>query len=109
MKLVEIIKTKHTSEETYQALYEVIKRMKKSPVTCKDTPGFIVNRLLVPYMRKPESICSESSSCIVEAIRMIERGDATAEDIDTAMELGAGYRKLSQSPLRTQANAQLWV
>jgi len=51
MKLVEIIKTKHTSEETYQALFEMTKRMKKSPVTCKDTPGFIVNRLLVPYMR----------------------------------------------------------
>jgi len=51
MKLVEIIKTEHTSEESYQALFEMIKRMKKSPVTCKDTPGFIVNRLLVPYMR----------------------------------------------------------
>jgi len=52
MKLVEIIKTPKTSEETFQALQEVTKRMGKSPVTCNDTPGFIVNRLLVPYMRE---------------------------------------------------------
>ncbi|KAK1921960.1 3-hydroxyacyl-CoA dehydrogenase [Papiliotrema laurentii] len=77
MKLVEIIKTKETDQATYDALMEVTKRMKKNPVTCKDTPGFIVNRLLVPYM--------------LEAVRMVERGDATAEDIDQAMELGAGY------------------
>lgn len=52
MKLVEIIKTDQTTQETFDALYEVTKRMGKAPVTCKDTPGFIVNRLLVPYMRK---------------------------------------------------------
>jgi 3-hydroxyacyl-CoA dehydrogenase len=51
MKLVEIIKTPQTSEETFQALHDVTKRMGKSPVSCGDTPGFIVNRLLVPYMR----------------------------------------------------------
>ena len=50
MKLVEIIRTSQTSDETFDALHEVTKRMGKSPVTCKDTPGFIVNRLLVPYM-----------------------------------------------------------
>lgn len=43
----------------------------------QDTPGFIVNRLLVPYM--------------MEAVRMVERGDATPQDVDTAMKLGAGY------------------
>lgn len=52
MKLVEIIKTSQTSEETFKALHEVTKRMGKSPVSCGDTPGFIVNRLLVPYMRE---------------------------------------------------------
>ncbi len=52
MKLVEIIRTPQTSDETFQALREVTIKMKKSPVTCKDTPGFIVNRLLVPYMRE---------------------------------------------------------
>ncbi|GAA98425.1 uncharacterized protein L969DRAFT_87068 [Mixia osmundae IAM 14324] len=77
MKLVEIIKTEKTSEETYRALADLSKRMKKTAVSCKDTPGFIVNRLLVPYM--------------LEAVRMVERGEASAEDVDVAMKLGAGY------------------
>lgn len=77
MKLVEVIRTSNTSDATNAALLDVCKRMKKTSVGCKDTPGFIVNRLLVPYM--------------LEAVRMLERGDATAEDIDTAMKLGAGY------------------
>lgn len=77
MKLLEVIRTEKTSEETYQQLMEFGKRMGKSCITCKDTPGFVVNRLLVPYM--------------AEAVRLLERGDATARDIDTAMKLGAGY------------------
>lgn len=77
MKLVEVIRTKDTSQATFDALLALSKTMGKSPVKCKDTPGFIVNRLLVPYM--------------MEAIRMAERGDASPEDIDTAMKLGAGY------------------
>jgi 3-hydroxyacyl-CoA dehydrogenase len=52
MKLVEIIRTSETSDATFQTLREVTLQMKKSPVTCQDTPGFIVNRLLVPYMRQ---------------------------------------------------------
>lgn len=51
--------------------------MGKTCITCKDTPGFVVNRLLVPML--------------AEAARLLERGDATARDIDTAMKLGAGY------------------
>lgn len=77
MKLLEVIRTEKTSEETYQQLMEFGKRMGKTCITCKDTPGFVVNRLLVPYM--------------AEAVRLLERGDATARDIDTAMKLGAGY------------------
>ncbi|KAJ3269968.1 hypothetical protein HDV01_000774 [Terramyces sp. JEL0728] len=77
MKLVEIISTKDTEKSVFNALEEFTKRIKKVPVSCKDTPGFIVNRLLVPYM--------------MEAIRMVERGDASKEDVDTAMKLGAGY------------------
>ncbi|UJR09176.1 hypothetical protein I4U23_013424 [Adineta vaga] len=77
MKLLEVIRTSSTSDETFQTLLTFGKALGKATVSCKDTPGFIVNRLLVPYL--------------LEAVRMIERGDATAEDIDTAMKLGAGY------------------
>ncbi|KAL2915735.1 hypothetical protein HK105_204681 [Polyrhizophydium stewartii] len=77
MKLVEIIRTKDTSDSTFAALTDFTKALSKSPVSCKDTPGFIVNRLLVPYM--------------LEAVRLVERGEATKEDVDLAMKLGAGY------------------
>ncbi|KAJ3299827.1 hypothetical protein HK104_006761 [Borealophlyctis nickersoniae] len=77
MKLVEIIRIPETSDEVFQTLEQVTRKMGKSPVSCKDTPGFIVNRLLVPYM--------------MESLRLVERGDASMEDVDTAMKLGAGY------------------
>eukprot|EP00043_Microstomoeca_roanoka_P000997 m.30384 g.30384 ORF g.30384 m.30384 type:complete len:303 (-) comp10604_c0_seq1:302-1210(-) len=77
MKLVEVIRTPETSDETFNALKAFGEAVGKTVVQCKDTPGFIVNRLLVPYL--------------LEAARMIERGEATKEDIDTAMKLGAGY------------------
>lgn len=77
MKLLEVIRIPQTSDETFNAMVDWGKAMKKTTVTAKDTPGFIVNRLLVPYL--------------MEAIRMVERGDATPQDIDTAMKLGAGY------------------
>lgn len=77
MKLLEVVRIPETSEETYQAMMSWGKAMKKTTVSCKDTPGFIVNRLLVPYL--------------AEALRMVERGDASPQDVDTAMKLGAGY------------------
>lgn len=77
MKLLEVIRIPETSDETFNLLLEFGKNMGKHTVSCKDTPGFIVNRLLLPYMN--------------EAMKMLERGDATAKDIDTAMKLGAGY------------------
>lgn len=77
MKLLEIIRSDSTSDSTYEAIFGFGKKLGKACVPCKDTPGFIVNRLLVPY--------------IAEAIRLYERGDADARDIDTAMKLGAGY------------------
>ncbi|XP_067138419.1 hydroxyacyl-coenzyme A dehydrogenase, mitochondrial-like [Centruroides vittatus] len=77
MKLLEVVRIPETSDETYNKMMEFGKNMGKATVSCKDTPGFIVNRLLIPYM--------------LEAIRMLERGDASAKDIDTAMKLGAGY------------------
>ncbi|GLV34458.1 Mitochondrial trifunctional protein alpha subunit [Carabus blaptoides fortunei] len=77
MKLLEVIRIPETSDTTYKAMMEWGAAMGKVCITCKDTPGFVVNRLLVPYL--------------AEAIRMYERGDASARDIDTAMKLGAGY------------------
>jgi len=77
MKLLEVIKADETSDETFQAMLDWGKAMGKTTVNCIDTPGFIVNRLLVPYL--------------MEAIRLVERGHATKEDVDTAMRLGAGY------------------
>ncbi|VDL71257.1 unnamed protein product [Nippostrongylus brasiliensis] len=71
MKLVEVVSTPETSEETHAQLVEFCKSLGKHPVSCKDTPGFIVNRLLVPYL--------------LDSIRMLERGDATKEDIDAAL------------------------
>lgn len=77
MQLVEVVRTAKTEDSAFNEAFEFGKRCGKSPVAAKDTPGFIVNRLLVPYL--------------LEAIRMIERGDATPQDIDTAMRLGCGY------------------
>jgi len=77
MKLVEVVKGKETSESTVQALQQFGKSINKVVITCKDTPGFVVNRLLVPYLN--------------ESIKLLERGVASKEDIDTAMKLGAGY------------------
>ncbi|XP_037292967.1 probable 3-hydroxyacyl-CoA dehydrogenase B0272.3 isoform X2 [Manduca sexta] len=77
MRLLEVIKSDQMSEDTYQAMMSWGKSVGKTCITCKDTPGFVVNRLLGPYS--------------AEALRLYERGDATAEDIDTAMKLGAGY------------------
>lgn len=77
MKLLEVIRIPQTSDQTFNAMMDWGKAMGKTCVSAKDTPGFIVNRLLVPNL--------------MEAIRLVERGDATPEDVDIAMKLGAGH------------------
>ncbi|KAG4066485.1 hypothetical protein HA402_007121 [Bradysia odoriphaga] len=77
MKLLEIISTDETSSATNDTLKMFGQSIGKTCVSCKDAPGFIVNRLLIPYS--------------IEAIKLLEEGVATAEDIDVAMKLGAGY------------------
>jgi 3-hydroxybutyryl-CoA dehydrogenase len=77
MKLVEVIRALTTSDETYQALFGFAQSLGKEPITAPDKPGFIVNRLLVPYL--------------LDAIRCYERGLGTLEDIDKGMKLGCGY------------------
>ena len=77
MKLVEVVKTIATSREVYEAAYEFARRLGKVPVRTSDKTGFIVNRLLVPYL--------------LDAIRAYEEGVGSIEDIDNAMKLGCGY------------------
>ncbi len=77
MALVEVIRAPKTRDDVVQAARAFGERVGKTPILAKDTPGFVVNRLLVPYL--------------LEAVRMVERGDATADDIDTGMKLGCGH------------------
>jgi 3-hydroxybutyryl-CoA dehydrogenase len=76
MPVVELVRTIVTSDDTVERLREVAGRLRKTVVLAKDTPGFIVNLLLVPYL--------------FDAIRAMEQGVATRDDIDTAMKLGCG-------------------
>jgi 3-hydroxyacyl-CoA dehydrogenase len=77
MKLVEVIRTDKTNEDVLAQARAFGEACGKTPITCKDTPGFVVNRLLVPYM--------------AEAMKLAERGDASIPDIDVAMKLGCGF------------------
>ena len=76
MKLVEVIPALQTEKATIELALEMAKKLGKTAITCKDTPGFVLNRLLVPYM--------------LDAVRLLEQGVASRDDIDTAMKLGAG-------------------
>jgi 3-hydroxybutyryl-CoA dehydrogenase len=77
MKLVEVVRSILTSDETVKTAWAFVQGLGKSPVAAQDTTGFIVNRLLVPYL--------------LEAVRILEAGTASKEDIDQAMKLGCGY------------------
>jgi 3-hydroxybutyryl-CoA dehydrogenase len=77
MKLVEVIRALTTSDDTYRAVFAFAQSLGKTPITAPDRPGFIVNRLLVPYL--------------LDAIRAYENGLGTLEDIDNGMKLGCGY------------------
>jgi 3-hydroxybutyryl-CoA dehydrogenase len=77
MKLVEVVKTILTDDAVYEQAIEFSKRLGKVPVRAGDKTGFIVNRLLVPYM--------------LDAIRALEEGVGSIVDIDTSMKLGLGY------------------
>ena len=77
MKLVEIIKGLATSEETKAAIVEMSVALGKTPVEVEEAPGFVVNRILIPMIN--------------EAIGILADGVASAEDIDTAMKLGANH------------------
>src|SRR5436305_4875170 len=77
MKLVEVVRTILTSGETFDRAFEFARSLGKEPIACRDNSGFVVNRLLVPYL--------------LDAIRALEEGVGTVEDIDKGMQLGCGY------------------
>jgi 3-hydroxybutyryl-CoA dehydrogenase len=83
MKLVEVVRTIETSPETVAAVMDFARSLGKEPVLAQDNSGFIVNRLLVPYL--------------LDAVRALEEGVGTREDIDRSMELGCGH---PMGPLR---------
>ena len=77
MKLVEVIRTEYTDMAVFDKTMKWVEQIGKVGVKCRDTPGFIVNRLLVPSL--------------MQAVLLLERGDATINDIDLSMQLGAGH------------------
>lgn len=83
MRLVEIVVGKQTADDVVKAVREVVRRMRKEPITVRDVPGFASSRLGVTLG--------------LEAMRMVEQGVASAKDIDTAMELGYNH---PMGPLR---------
>ena len=77
MALVEIVRAELTADEVFDAAYAFAKRVGKTPVRCHDTPGFVVNRVLVPLMN--------------DCVRMLDEARVTPEDLDKAMKHGAGW------------------
>jgi 3-hydroxybutyryl-CoA dehydrogenase len=77
MSLVEVVRTVTTSQETFDRAFAFARELGKEPVSATDSPGFIVNLLLVPYL--------------LDAVRALERGVASTADLDRAMQLGCGH------------------
>ena len=77
MKLVEIIRGANTTQETFDAIYNLTKEIGKEPVEIAEAPGFVVNKILIPMIN--------------EAIGLVETGVASVEDIDKSMQLGANH------------------
>jgi len=77
MKLVEVVRGNETLDKVNEALFRFCQKLGKSPVKCADSPGFIVNRLLIPYL--------------ADSMRLAESGNASHRDIDAAMRLGTGH------------------
>ena len=84
LKLVEVVRTESTSDESLADALQICERLGRVAIQVKDTPGFVVNRLFVPF--------------VFDAIRLLESGTATAEDIDAGCKLGLNH---SMGPLTT--------
>lgn len=77
LPLVEVVKTDLVDADAYEAAYRFAERIGKRPISCRDTPGFVVNRILVPALN--------------DAVRVLDEGTASAEDIDRAMVGGTNW------------------
>lgn len=77
MKLVEIVRAERTAEDVFEAAYAFAERLGKEPIRCNDTPGFVVNRILIPLLN--------------DCIRVLDEAGVSVEDLDKAMRFGAGW------------------
>jgi 3-hydroxybutyryl-CoA dehydrogenase len=77
LPLVEVVRTAHTSDETFDAAFAFARRIGKEPVACNDTPGFIVNRILIPLLN--------------DCVRVLDEARVSPEDVDRAMRFGANW------------------
>ena len=77
LPLVEVIRTELTADEPYEAAFGFVQRIGKEPVRCNDTPGFVVNRVLIPLLN--------------DCVRVLDEARVSPEDLDKAMRFGAGW------------------
>jgi 3-hydroxybutyryl-CoA dehydrogenase len=77
LPLVEVVRTAHTNDETFDAAYAFAQRIGKEPVACNDTPGFIVNRILIPLLN--------------DCVRVLDEARVSPEDVDRAMRFGSNW------------------
>jgi 3-hydroxybutyryl-CoA dehydrogenase len=77
LKLVEVVRTAHTSNEIFDAAYAFAQQLGKEPIACNDTPGFVVNRILIPLLN--------------DCVRVIDEARVSPEDVDRALKFGANW------------------
>jgi 3-hydroxybutyryl-CoA dehydrogenase len=77
LKLVEVVRTAHTSNEAFETAFRFAQDLGKEPIACRDTPGFVVNRILIPLLN--------------DCVRVIDEAGVSPEDVDRAMTYGANW------------------
>ena len=77
LKLVEVVRTAHTADEVFESAYDFAQRLGKEPIACNDTPGFVVNRILIPLLN--------------DCVRVIDEARVSPEDVDRAMLYGTNW------------------
>jgi 3-hydroxybutyryl-CoA dehydrogenase len=77
MRLVEIVRAERTAEDVFEAAYDFAARLGKEPIRCNDTPGFVVNRILIPLLN--------------DCVRVLDEAGVSVEDLDKALRYGAGW------------------